>query len=66
MTVAKLYLQILSLSGSAVANALPVFSVDQELDVLVDAMKTLSAFFPLAGELQCLFSAVLSDNSYYR
>ncbi|KAJ4493351.1 hypothetical protein C8R41DRAFT_919564 [Lentinula lateritia] len=50
MTVAKLYLQILSLSGSAVANALPVFSVDQELDVLVDAMKTLSAFFPLAGE----------------
>ncbi|KAJ3848859.1 hypothetical protein EV368DRAFT_86129 [Lentinula lateritia] len=50
MTVAKLYLQILSLSGSAVANALPVLSVDQELDVLVDAMKTLSAFFPLAGE----------------
>ncbi|KAJ3929722.1 MAG: hypothetical protein NXY57DRAFT_899501 [Lentinula lateritia] len=61
MTVAKLYLQILSLSGSTVANALPVFSVDQELDVLVDAMKTLSAFFPLAGELQCLFSTVFSN-----
>ncbi|KAJ3740490.1 hypothetical protein DFH05DRAFT_1529088 [Lentinula detonsa] len=49
-TVAKLYLQILSLSNSTSASALPVFSVDQELDVLVNAMKTLSAFFPLAGE----------------
>ncbi|KAJ4475615.1 hypothetical protein J3R30DRAFT_3706182 [Lentinula aciculospora] len=49
-TVAKLYLQILSLSNSPAAAGLPTFSVDQELDVIVNAMKVLSTFFPSAGE----------------
>ncbi|KAJ3768445.1 hypothetical protein FB446DRAFT_276856 [Lentinula raphanica] len=49
MTVAKLYLQVLSLSN-ALETTFPGSSVDQELDILVNAMKTLSAFFPIAGE----------------
>ncbi|KAE9395112.1 hypothetical protein BT96DRAFT_997900 [Gymnopus androsaceus JB14] len=49
-TVAKLYIQALSLSGGIAALSPSVLAVDQELDVLVNAMRTLSAFFPLAGE----------------
>ncbi|KIK59092.1 hypothetical protein GYMLUDRAFT_227493 [Collybiopsis luxurians FD-317 M1] len=49
-TVAKLYIQMLSLSGASVSAPLPVYALEQELDVLVNAMKTLSAFFPLAGK----------------
>ncbi|KAF9063683.1 hypothetical protein BDP27DRAFT_1426598 [Rhodocollybia butyracea] len=49
-TVAKLYIQVLSISGGPSAVSFPVFAIDQELDLLVSAMKTLSTYIPLAGE----------------
>ncbi|KAF5373124.1 hypothetical protein D9758_001483 [Tetrapyrgos nigripes] len=49
--VAKLYIQMVSNSTfSDTIPSFPAYVVDQELDVLVNAMKTLGMFFPLASE----------------
>ncbi|KAF5353179.1 hypothetical protein D9757_012652 [Collybiopsis confluens] len=50
VTVAKLYIQMISFSGGPAAPSSSGFGLEQELEVLVNAMKTLSAFFPLAGK----------------
>ncbi|KAK7037528.1 hypothetical protein VNI00_011020 [Paramarasmius palmivorus] len=53
LSVAKLYIQLLSATAIGTLNSLPAYAIEQELDVIVGAMRTMSIYVPLAG--RCLY-----------
>lgn len=50
LSVAKLYIQLLSATAVGTLSSLPAYAIEQELDVIINAMKAMSAYVPLAGE----------------
>jgi hypothetical protein len=55
MSVARLFIRVLGAAVNAVGTSIgndpyAVNIIEPELNVLINAMKTLSAFFPVAGE----------------
>ncbi|KAL0577332.1 hypothetical protein V5O48_004656 [Marasmius crinis-equi] len=50
LSVAKLYIQLLGAVAVGTTNSLPAYAVEGELDVIVNAMRALSPYVPLAGE----------------
>ncbi|KAF7298510.1 adenylate kinase [Mycena kentingensis (nom. inval.)] len=52
-TTARTYLRMMGVAGQRIESATmySVGVIEQELEVILNAMKTLSAFFPLAGDL---------------
>ncbi|KAJ7771493.1 hypothetical protein B0H16DRAFT_1305750 [Mycena metata] len=49
-TVARTYVRMMGIAGQQVeATMYTVAAIEQELEVILNAMKTLSAFFPLSG-----------------
>ncbi|KAF9265865.1 hypothetical protein L218DRAFT_897761 [Marasmius fiardii PR-910] len=50
LSVAKFYIRLLNAVAAGTMNSLPAYAIEGELDVIINAMKTLSVFVPLAGE----------------
>ncbi|KAG7086441.1 hypothetical protein E1B28_002395 [Marasmius oreades] len=50
LSVAKLYIRLLNAVAVGTMTSLPAYALEGELDVIVNAMRTLSVFVPLAGE----------------
>ncbi|KAJ7063614.1 hypothetical protein C8F01DRAFT_1133708 [Mycena amicta] len=51
-TTARMYVQMMSVAGQQIESATmyDIAVIEQELEVILNAMKTLSAFFPLSGD----------------
>ncbi|KAF7323492.1 adenylate kinase [Mycena chlorophos] len=51
-TTARTYVRMMSVAGEQIDSTTmyPVAVIEQELEVILNAMKTLSAFFPLSGD----------------
>ncbi|KAJ7491131.1 hypothetical protein FB451DRAFT_1079995 [Mycena latifolia] len=51
-TVARTYVRMMSVAGQQIETTTmyPIAIIEQELEVILNAMKTLSAFFPLSGD----------------